>query len=742
MVPVASEYDTGSNTIIAQNTNTGTYVLVDMEKWLEYLGFDIVDDSIDNNDETINSVIEITDGDNKREYGTASVKEDELKQELRVSKGTSLLKSSSDTDTPRLWDYSINTPEHIVPGEMEADIVFCINNKIDAINPTEFEAIKSNILLIGDTVFKCNKRARIYIIDQNGDLVKGASDSECATNSANLKIMLNKVENIEATEMYIEPQLHTLVIDIPFRETAYRAAYFFGNTYRTFESELYSYDIARINVRCIINNPYTATDSWYDTLSQRTKGLLLYNYVDFADDAIAFMYGSTDVYELHNYNMISSAGIKKISLKDRLNIHSNIDTDEDTLSDWSEINTEQITVDDNGNAVLPTYFDYLNMYYKDKYNDWKKQYRRLRDRNGRNLDDMLSEVIVLPVLSDPTMKDSDGDGINDNIERTQNAIDKRYECLGAFHEDTIETIYPELSDPYFNNDNYPTYITVNGNDVTMHLKVVFKGDYNVKSDTVLNTNVSDSSTLIEINNISNRIGSAPTLKELAIDGLKTRWERQYVGNLYDFCEGLTIGFSIDIIEIPDIIFKNAVTLDFRSGVCGFSFNENGEWRTHKNKHIFIYTSYCIDENHIDTDGSQCQSYKEQWYNEASFEGTVAHEFGHAMGLYDLYPKAKKNHEFTINSNQEITYVPPSLGIPSSIGITTSGEIMGTSGCPTANDIEMVLIAFSEDEMQYYIPYGEEQRISKAIKHPIQFKNERDLNVLYRWNEQTYSFQVI
>ena len=60
---------------------------------------------------------------------------------------------------------------------------------------------------------KCNKRARIYIIDQNGDLVKGASDSECATNSANLKIMLNKVENIEATEMYIEPQLHTLVIE-------------------------------------------------------------------------------------------------------------------------------------------------------------------------------------------------------------------------------------------------------------------------------------------------------------------------------------------------------------------------------------------------------------------------------------------------------------------------------------------------------------------------------------------------
>ncbi len=83
------------------------------------------------------------------------------------------------------------------------------------------------------------------------------------------------------------------------------------------------------------------------------------------------------------------------------------------MSDWSEINTEQITVDDNGNAVLPTYFDYLNIYYKDKYNDWKKQYRRLRDRNGRNLDEMLSEVLVLPALSDPTMKDSDGDGINE-----------------------------------------------------------------------------------------------------------------------------------------------------------------------------------------------------------------------------------------------------------------------------------------------------------------------------------------
>ena len=95
---------------------------------------------------------------------------------------------------------------------------------------------------------------------------------------------------------------------------------------------------------------------------------------------------------------------------------------------------------------MPSYYEYLILYDKDSYVKWERQYAHLRDRNGRNLDDMLSEVLVLPVLSDPTMKDSDGDGISDYIERTQNVIDERYDTEKATID--IDDFYYEIT-----NDN-------------------------------------------------------------------------------------------------------------------------------------------------------------------------------------------------------------------------------------------------------------------------------------------------
>ncbi len=68
--------------------------------------------------------------------------------------------------------------------------------------------------------------------------------------------------------------------------------------------------------------------------------------------------------------------------------------------------------------------------------------------------------------------------------------------------------------------------------------------------------------------------------------------------------------------------------------------------------------------------------------------------------------------------------------------------MGTSGRATENDIEMVLLAFSEDELQYYIPFDEEQHLSKAIKSNVTFWNKKDPAILYRWDDQIYTFQVV
>ena len=48
--------------------------------------------------------------------------------------------------------------------------------------------------------------------------------------------------------------------------------------------------------------------------------------------------------------------------------------------------------------------------------------------------------------------------------------------------------------------------------------------------------------------------------------------------------------------------------------------------------------------------------------------------------------------------------------------------MMNCGRGTENDIEMIILAFSENKWQYYVPYGKQQKMSKAIKSFVRFEN--------------------
>lgn len=112
---------------------------------------------------------------------------------------------------------------------------------------------------------------------------------------------------------------------------------------------------------------------------------------------------------------------------------------------------------------------------------------------------------------------------------------------------------------------------------------------------------------------------------------------------------------------------------------------------------------------------------------AYYEGTAAHEFGHVMGLKDMYFEASCNHEYEPKSNAELEYDKDDYGIPRGKGI------MMCDGSAVSNDIEMILYAFAENKWQYYVPYGKNQKISKAIKsNPTYKKNKKT----YKWNSKT------
>lgn len=68
--------------------------------------------------------------------------------------------------------------------------------------------------------------------------------------------------------------------------------------------------------------------------------------------------------------------------------------------------------------------------------------------------------------------------------------------------------------------------------------------------------------------------------------------------------------------------------------------------------------------------------------------------------------------------------------------------MKVNGCAMENDVEMLLLAFSENKWQYYVPHGKKQKMSKAIKSSVTFENEDKPGMVYRWDEESHSFKEV
>lgn len=78
--------------------------------------------------------------------------------------------------------------------------------------------------------------------------------------------------------------------------------------------------------------------------------------------------------------------------------------------------------------------------------------------------------------------------------------------------------------------------------------------------------------------------------------------------------------------------------------------------TNCNRHVILYNNCCDIKSHKDKVNPGCTDYANTQYSVAVFAGTCAHEFGHVMGLKDLYASASVNNGYTIVSNSEVTYL--------------------------------------------------------------------------------------
>ena len=405
------------------------------------------------------------------------------------------------------------------------------------------------------------------------------------------------------------------------------------------------------------------------------------------------------------------------------------DTDSDGLRDWQEIlydveGVPYVNWDDDGNVVLYTYGEILELPRIAQFYVQSGNPDPLDRYEAHAVFEKLKNLQVLPIISDPTSDDGDGDGIKDSEEKKWDGIDERYKSVSPLHYDSVEMFFPELAVNFKkNNDNNPIWLDIQENVITIHANIYFSGD----SNDYIPLAIYDPSQVVP--GIPSNTLSVVTYKDIFIEGIKERWECKFDGSKVDFFETLKdIEVVVDINALTEETEK-CLEINFKSGVCG---NANATfsnllsfipgWTTSNRQIIYMYSSDCRNPNHKDKGDfiSICQDYIDHIYDIEELKGVVAHEFGHALGLKDAYARAKYNDGYepypattpTLNiTDNEIWWDVNPNAQPSYKG---HGEIMKANGEALPNDIEMILQAFSENAWQYFVHSGG-NHLSKAIK---------------------------
>lgn len=317
--------------------------------------------------------------------------------------------------------------------------------------------------------------------------------------------------------------------------------------------------------------------------------------------------------------------------------------------------------------------------------------------------------IYFTIVADPENEDTDDDGIIDGNEVVNVTTDERYDNLNPLVPDTIQTLFSELTEPTSSNQkNNAIYIDINENNITICPRILFSGDYDTRALDVLYWDEEESESV----EIINRLGTDCTLGDLFIDGLKERWGGEYVSSVYDFYPGINIQVSV----LPEIITKESVganhyiSVTMNPTLLGSSYTYI-QRKTNGNRSMVLTRGF--SENSIKTP--------------AYYEGTSAHEFGHTILLSDAYSSANSGYQPI--SATEIYYNDYVYGMPS------SGEVMMHTGRAITNDIEMTLVGYSENYWQSFVP-SKSYSLSSAIKELQIYRNAYKL---YTWNNEQKAF---
>ena len=373
LLPVATEFDEENNTLFAETDELGTYCVLDMEVLLQTFGVN-------------------PDG--------------------------------SQTDQVEMQMYAGVNDGY--------NICFIIDTRKDVITEEQLENIKNEIIAFMSNAEDNNKRIGITIcVQANSDLGEDSQSCEYVgyyTSSEELRIALDEINlvNYVGTEDKADVDFNCLVVSDGVKMMSYQSR---GTNNYIFDKYSISYGLFNRsgfaeNEQAIIEKNATSTGvnisfisnerksgSYQTEIPKATGGLMIEGFTDFGKIAYNHVFEEPLV-EVDKFNAFLATGYQQVELDGKLNAYNGFDTDKDTLTDWVEVGGDQwiemglFSYDEYNNVVLPTVgqcinaFDNVPFYVEGALaeSDFKGFFLNMR---------------VMPISSDPTREDSDGDNYTD-----------------------------------------------------------------------------------------------------------------------------------------------------------------------------------------------------------------------------------------------------------------------------------------------------------------------------------------
>lgn len=382
LLPVATEFDEENNTLFAETDELGTYCVLDMEVLLQTFGV--------NPDGSQTEHVE-----------------------------TQMYSAPTDSD--------------------EYCVTFVFDIRKGRINAGQLENLKAEVREFAETVFAEGRNVSIRIMTQDSSDFDGESydlidecDDMVSLNKAMSQVKVSKYEGDLGNYCVITDAIAETVNSADTSVNNYVFT-LFDQTNSVFEQNI-AEELGNkakkngINIS-VITPSFEELVGFQKTICNVTGGIMIDTFSDFANDVYKHIFDETyEPKELppepqKEFDAILITGYERITLDSILYPNGenptgkDSDTDKDGRTDWNEVDVERwenaglISREDDGYINLPTLQQCMD--YSDK--------SYVEEGLGRFISQptislMLNDIRVMPITSDPTREDSDGDNINDRLD--------------------------------------------------------------------------------------------------------------------------------------------------------------------------------------------------------------------------------------------------------------------------------------------------------------------------------------